>query len=58
MVVDTLGTHRMRSTIVHKGCGESLEGVDPSRIHRVRSTLVYRGSDQYLRGVDSLQGVR
>ena len=32
----------MRSTLVYKGCSESLEGADPARIHRMRFTLVYR----------------
>ena len=34
--------HRVRSTLLYKGCGESLGGVDPSRIHCMMSTLVYK----------------
>ena len=41
----------MRFTQVYKGCGESLKGVEPSRIHRMRFTLVYRGSGKSLKGV-------
>ena len=48
----------MRSTVFYKWCGESFEGVDPSRIHRMRSTLVYSGCNECSKGVDSLQGVR
>ena len=32
--------------------GESLEGVDPSKIHRMGSTLVYKGCVESLKGVD------
>ena len=31
----------MGSTIVYRGCDQSLEGVDPSRNHGMGSTLVY-----------------
>ena len=31
--------HRMSSTLVYKGCGEPLEGVDPSRIYCMRFTF-------------------
>ena len=32
----------MMFTLLYNGRGESLEGVDPSKIHHMRSTLVYR----------------
>ena len=32
----------MRYTIRYRGCGESFEGVYPSRIHRMSYTLVER----------------
>ena len=38
----------MGSTIVYRGCDQSLEGVDPSRIHGMGSTLV-----DNLKGIDS-----
>ena len=28
---------------IYKGCGECLEGVNPSSIHRIRFTAVYKG---------------
>ena len=37
----------MGSTIVYRGCDQSLEGVDPSRNHGMGSTLVYN-----LKGID------
>ena len=42
----------MRSTVVLRGRGESLEGVDPSRIHHMWFTLLYRGFGESLEGVD------
>ena len=42
----------MRPTLVYKGCGESSEGLHPSRIHGMRSTPVYKGRGQSLEGVD------
>ena len=41
----------LASTLVYKGCGESLKGVDPSMIHRMRCTLVYKGCSESLEGV-------
>ena len=42
----------MRSDLVYKGCDESLEGLDYSRIHGTRSTLVYKGCGESLEGVE------
>ena len=42
----------MQSTLIYRGCGESLEGVDPSKIHHMGSTLIYRGCGESLKGVD------
>ena len=41
----------MRSTLVYKGYGESLEVLDPAWIHRIRFTLVYKGCGESLEGV-------
>ena len=38
----------MTSTVVYRGYGESLEGVNPSRIHRIRSIVVYEGCGESL----------
>ena len=46
----------MRSTLVYKGCGESLEGLDHSMIHGMRSKLVYKGCGESLEGVDTSIG--
>ena len=35
-----------------KGCGEFLNGVDPSRIHRTASTPMCKGCHESLKGVD------
>ena len=48
----------MGSVLVYKGCGESLKGVDPSRIHPMGCTLhgfytrVNKGCGESLEGVD------
>ena len=42
----------MGFALVHGGCGESFEGVDPSRIHPMRSTLVQMGCGESLKGLD------
>ena len=41
----------MSSTLVYKGCGESLRGLDPSKNHHLRYILVYRGYGESLEGV-------
>ena len=43
---------KMRTTLVHKGCGESLKGVDPSRIYGTGLTLLHRGCGESWEGVD------
>ena len=42
----------MWSTLVYKGCDESLEGLDHSRIHGMRPTLVYKGCGEIVKCVD------
>ena len=39
----------MRPTLLFRGCGESLEGVDIAMIHAMRSTLVHRGCGESLK---------
>ena len=41
----------MGSTLVWRGCGENMKGVDPPRIHRIGSTLVYLGCGETWKGV-------
>ena len=48
----TVFTFCTRSTLVYKGRGKSLEGVDPPTIHRIRSTVVYQGCGECLPGAD------
>ena len=42
--------HRRRCTALHKGCGESLKGVEPSMIHRRGCTPLYKGCGESLKG--------
>ena len=40
--------HRMGCTVIFKGRGESLQGVDPSMTHHQGCTLFYRGGGGYI----------
>ena len=41
----------MGSTLVYRGCRESLQDVQTPMIHRMRCTLFYKGCGESLEGV-------
>ena len=41
----------MGSTLVYRGCGESLEDVQTTMVHRMRCTLFYKACGESLEGV-------